>query len=578
VKTKISSLIALLCILVYVVTVLFAAFQIYANILEQQQTGTRELDKVQSLITQNGEVFFTEPLRENIRKTLEESKVLQGLIIKSDPSSGTATDPKVFENGWGSAIRWDNGPQFVTRLGYTTLPPRIVTIPGFGNVSLYSMIKAVQYDFMADILKQTLLVILATLLLSFLTMVTSMLRSKEKLEKTDPLSKKNDTQKTSARQPFAQQRAGVRISEERRPAPPINDTIDTSIDDGIDDDINDIINDDDMFDDDIDDINVDDVVIEDETLDEPGINIENEMTDESIDLNNEDFSLPEFDDESGSETQTGGLPEDDFHLDDFVDENALNLPEVASIDDVGDIGSDNSFNLPEVAAIDDIDDIGDIGGLDDDSAGTEDALFDDADYSLDAEPIAEPEPARPAPGAAAGTDGASGPSGLYSPQSNVGWEAYTQERLASELHRCAASEQDLVIMLMECAASVNCEGKLYKKIADEAIDLFNLKDLTFEYGKRGFTVIIPNANLTEGINKAREFHDRIFKTCYDFFQKTNDFMIGLSSRSGRLVEADKLLHEAARALEKARTEPETPVIAFKSDPEKYRDYIRRSSF
>ena len=166
---------------------------------------------------------------------------------------------------------------------------------------------------------------------------------------------------------------------------------------------------------------------------------------------------------------------------------------------------------------------------------------------------------------------------LYSPRSNLGWEAYTKDRLASELHRCAASEQDLVILLMECGEGVNCDGRLYKKIADEAVDLFNLHDLSFEYGDRGITVIFPNAGLDLGISKAEEFHSRLLKSSYDSFHSRNDFLVGISSRSGRLIEADRLLLEAQRALEKAKQEKDSPIVAFKSDPEKYRDFVRKGT-
>jgi hypothetical protein len=572
VKTKISSLIALLCILVYVTAVLYAAFQVYTNVLEQLQTANKELDKVQSLISQSGDGFFTEPFRETIRKTLEDCKVLQGLIITSDPKTELS-----FENGWGSAIRWDNGPHFITRLGYVTLQPREVSLPGFRNVSVFSMIKAVQYEFMADVLKQTLLVILAALLLSFLTMISSMLRSRDKSADADAKPEKPAVQQqTVYRQTVHQQTIHQQLpsAKLKPPAPPTADDAPAADDNAYEtfiaeNDLGSDINDDITDDDDMDMSNLPNFDDYDTPVDEAG------MADADG-----DFSLPQFDDSAVSEEQSPA--ENDFHLDDFVDESSLNLPQVASIDDVDDSGDSDGIgdlDLPDIE--------------DPDIAGTEtnDALFDDTDYSLpnDADFGSASDGGISDSGIsdggafaddASGDDGATAPagvpSGLYSPRSNVGWEAYTLERLASELHRCAASEQDLVIMLMDCAASVNCDGKLYKKIAEEAIDLFNLKDLTFEYGQRGFTVIIPNERLEEGVNKANEFHDRVFKTCYDSFQNTNDFIIGISSRSGRLVEADKLLHEAARALEKAREEPESPVVAFKSDPEKYREYIRKS--
>jgi hypothetical protein len=53
-----------------------------------------------------------------------------------------------------------------------------------------------------------------------------------------------------------------------------------------------------------------------------------------------------------------------------------------------------------------------------------------------------------------------------------------------------------------------------------------------------------------------------------------DLRAGLSSRSGRLIDADRLFFEAASALEKAKDGQ--PIVAFKSNPEKYRDFVRKS--
>ncbi|MDR2181196.1 MAG: hypothetical protein LBN92_00790 [Treponema sp.] len=195
----------------------------------------------------------------------------------------------------------------------------------------------------------------------------------------------------------------------------------------------------------------------------------------------------------------------------------------------------------------------------------------DDDFALE-DFLDEEELDLPAAGEAAP---ASAPNGLYSPRSGLGWEAYTRERLASELHRCAASEQDLVVFLMECGAGVNCDGALYKKLAGESIQFFNMKDLSFERGERGFTVILPNTGLDLGISRAEEFHARVLSSCGDSIHARGDFSVGLSSRSGRLIDGDRLLFEASNALQKAMNEQGPPIVAFRSDPEKYREFIRQ---
>jgi hypothetical protein len=130
---------------------------------------------------------------------------------------------------------------------------------------------------------------------------------------------------------------------------------------------------------------------------------------------------------------------------------------------------------------------------------------------------------------------------------------------------------------MDCGDGVNCDAELYKKIADETVELFNLRDLTFECGNRGITVIIPNAGLEEGINKAEAFHSRLLHSHSDSFHSKTDFLTGISSRSGRLIEADRLLLEAKKALEKAKVDAGSPIVAFKSDPEKYREFVKKGA-
>jgi len=171
------------------------------------------------------------------------------------------------------------------------------------------------------------------------------------------------------------------------------------------------------------------------------------------------------------------------------------------------------------------------------------------------------------------------PQGLFTPRGNIGWESYTHDRLNSELHRCASFEQDLVFLVMEFRNIEKISNGLYRQFADEAVSFFAMRDLIFEKGEKGLSVIIPSVDLEQGIAKSEEFHSKIITELPEFFRKTNtdpgtELCIGLSSRSGRLIEAERLMLEAARALEKALGDPVSPIMAFKSDPEKYREFIK----
>jgi len=164
-----------------------------------------------------------------------------------------------------------------------------------------------------------------------------------------------------------------------------------------------------------------------------------------------------------------------------------------------------------------------------------------------------------------------GPSGLYSPRTGVGWEEYTRERLNSELHRCSSTENDLTFLLMEFTDAI--EERIFIQAAKEAASFFAGKDLIFEHGEMGFAVILPGAGFEAAIEKSEKFYQRIMKRFPNSYMKAYGLCIGLSSRSGRLLNTDRLILEASEALKKAKSDTKTKIIAFKSDLEKYRAFI-----
>jgi hypothetical protein len=200
--------------------------------------------------------------------------------------------------------------------------------------------------------------------------------------------------------------------------------------------------------------------------------------------------------------------------------------------------------------------------------------------AAEGEPEPHLPPERPAAGptkqAASGTESSArdpGPKGLFSPRGNIGWEEYTNERLAAELHRCASFEQDLVFIVMEFRDLDKIDDGFYRQFAEDSVNFFTLRDLIFERGERGISIIYPNIDLETGFAKSEEFHNRVLSKYSPVFKSKTDLCIGLSSRSGRLVDAERIVFEATEALAKALEDPVSHIVAFKSDPEKYRDFI-----
>ena len=165
------------------------------------------------------------------------------------------------------------------------------------------------------------------------------------------------------------------------------------------------------------------------------------------------------------------------------------------------------------------------------------------------------------------------PKGLYSPRSNIGWEEYTKDRLDSELHRCSSTENDLTLVLMEFTDLTN--DIMFRQAAEEAVSFFSSRDMLFEHGTQGILAILPCVDLDTGISKSEKFYQRFMEKFPSGGKSASSLCIGLSSRSDRLLNADRLILEVQEALNKAKRDPKSSIVAFKSDPEKYRAFISK---
>jgi hypothetical protein len=184
-------------------------------------------------------------------------------------------------------------------------------------------------------------------------------------------------------------------------------------------------------------------------------------------------------------------------------------------------------------------------------------------------PLEGPEPDEPAEGPAGGS-----PQGLFSPR-GLGWEAYTRERLDSELRRCASTEQDLALIVMTVTDPEKLRSGEFQLLCQDAAQYFEHRDLIFEYQDQGIAVICPGLSLDQAFAKSEEFNNRVLGKLARPAGSTIDLRFGISSRSGRLIDAERIGLEAGEALKRAAGDPGSHIVAFKSDPEKYRQYLSR---
>jgi GGDEF domain-containing protein len=183
-----------------------------------------------------------------------------------------------------------------------------------------------------------------------------------------------------------------------------------------------------------------------------------------------------------------------------------------------------------------------------------------------------PEPARTPETKSSPLDG---PRGLYDPETGLGWESYLRERLGSELRRSASFEQDLSILVASLDSATGRSDPNYAIFAKTSRSFFSFNDLAFIFGTKGLAIILPNTDIDQAMRMSEELLKKLALLIQDRSDPMSylNLFMGLSSRSGRLVEADRLLGEAMAAHRKAREERDTHIMAFRPDPEKFRAYL-----
>lgn len=164
------------------------------------------------------------------------------------------------------------------------------------------------------------------------------------------------------------------------------------------------------------------------------------------------------------------------------------------------------------------------------------------------------------------------PEGLFSPLTGFGWPQYFHTRLENELRRATSSEIDLslfIIRIPQMDKSDAVIGSICKYLSEQ----FQFADLIFEYKEDCFAAIKIAMNLDEALNFADKLHLEIER---ELLPLENHSYIGISTRSIRLISADRILKEAEEALVHAQAEPDSPIIAFRVDVAKYKEFVEKN--
>lgn len=164
-----------------------------------------------------------------------------------------------------------------------------------------------------------------------------------------------------------------------------------------------------------------------------------------------------------------------------------------------------------------------------------------------------------------------GEKGLFSEITGFGWESYMLPRLDNELLRSAATEQDVSVFTVRIPGLM-WESSAGRRISSKILETAVFKDLVFNYGEDGCTAIIQGLSFDQALKKAETLNKEIEEILKDNSENLKTY-IGLSNRSLRLISGSRISNESEQALIHAMEDEESSVVAFKVNPEKYKNYL-----
>lgn len=136
------------------------------------------------------------------------------------------------------------------------------------------------------------------------------------------------------------------------------------------------------------------------------------------------------------------------------------------------------------------------------------------------------------------------------------------------LQNSTENEQDLSLVIIKFEFLNNT---IIASLKETLLNVTNQKNI-FNFEKNSLALIINDIDIDEAVLKAQnlynDINDKLVENNID-----GCFAIGLTSKSLRMVSAQRLINEADQAVERAFNETELPIVAFKVNPDKYREHI-----
>lgn len=162
-----------------------------------------------------------------------------------------------------------------------------------------------------------------------------------------------------------------------------------------------------------------------------------------------------------------------------------------------------------------------------------------------------------------------------SPATGLKLQSALSEMLDEKIKKSLEEKNELTLALLKINGLdrgntiSNALVEILKKNIPDANEIY-------EYQTDGYAIILQNEDLTS----CADIFDKIYEKLTSYLKSnnsTNEVVIGLSSVSGRTLNSKRLITEADQALNHALEDPDSPIIAFRANPEKYKEYLENNA-
>lgn len=162
-----------------------------------------------------------------------------------------------------------------------------------------------------------------------------------------------------------------------------------------------------------------------------------------------------------------------------------------------------------------------------------------------------------------------------SPATGLKLQSTLSENLGEKIKQSLNEKKELTLALLKIN-NLDRGNVISNKLVEILKNDISETAEIFEYNSDGYAIILYG----EDLSLCAETFDKIYENMTSYLREnnsTNEVVIGLSSVSGRNVDSQRLETEAAQALSHALEDPDSPIIAFRANSQKYKEYIENKN-